>query len=91
MKALGSVKWFNVRNGYFINRDDTEKGIFVQQTAIKKNSPRKYLLSVDDGQAVEFDVFEDKMGVKALVVKRIEMGKWEEDLNWRKGGKQGEG
>uniref|UniRef100_A0A8C4YLG2 Y-box binding protein 2 n=1 Tax=Gopherus evgoodei TaxID=1825980 RepID=A0A8C4YLG2_9SAUR len=52
-QVLGTVKWFNVRNGYgFINR----------------NNPRKFLRSVGDGETVEFDVVEGEKGAEAANV-----------------------
>jgi len=47
-KVTGTVKWFNVKSGY--------EDIFVHQTAIVKNNPRKYLRSVGDEEKVEFDI-----------------------------------
>uniref|UniRef100_A0A3P8WU98 Y box binding protein 1 n=1 Tax=Cynoglossus semilaevis TaxID=244447 RepID=A0A3P8WU98_CYNSE len=62
-KVLGTVKWFNVRNGYGSNLN-----ISCFQTAIKKNNPRKYLRSVGDGETVEFDVVEGEKGAEAANV-----------------------
>uniref|UniRef100_A0A8C5P7Q1 CSD domain-containing protein n=1 Tax=Leptobrachium leishanense TaxID=445787 RepID=A0A8C5P7Q1_9ANUR len=56
-KVLGTVKW-----------DDTKEDVFVYQTAIKINNPRKYLCRVGDGETVEFDVVIGEKGTEAAIV-----------------------
>ena len=63
--ASGTVKWFNAEKGYgFISQSDGAD-VFVHHTAIQMNGYR----SLEEGQAVEFDVQEGQKGLQAANVR----------------------
>ncbi|MEA4875612.1 cold-shock protein [Anaerorhabdus sp.] len=65
--STGKVKWFNAEKGYgFITGDDGQD-IFVHFSAIQTDGFK----SLDEGQAVNFDVTVSERGPQASNVTKI--------------------
>lgn len=63
----GTVKWFNAEKGFgFITRDNG-KDVFVHFSAIQGDGFK----SLDEGQAVSFDITQGDKGEQANNVNRI--------------------
>jgi CspA family cold shock protein len=67
-REQGSVKWFNASKGYgFIRRNSGEGDVFVHFSAIQGDGYK----SLDEGQAVEFEVVEGQKGKQASAVVKL--------------------
>jgi CspA family cold shock protein len=63
--ATGTVKWFNAEKGYgFISREGGSD-LFVHYSAIEGSGYR----SLEEGQAVEFEVVQGQKGDQAQAVR----------------------
>ncbi len=65
--SKGTVKWFNSQKGYGFISDESGKDVFVHYTGLNMEGFK----SVDDGQAVEFDVIEGEKGPQAVNVTKL--------------------
>lgn len=66
--ASGSVKWFSNEKGYgFITPEGGKKDVFVHHTAIKGEGYK----TLEEGQAVEFDVVQGPKGDQAANVRKV--------------------
>ena len=64
----GTVKWFNETKGFgFITNDETGEDVFVHFSAIQGEG----FQSLDEGQAVEFDVQQGARGPQAANVVKL--------------------
>ncbi|MBR5421952.1 MAG: cold shock domain-containing protein [Lachnospiraceae bacterium] len=64
----GKVKWFNAQKGYGFLSTEEGKDVFVHYTAIQNVEGYKTL---DEGQAVEFDIVDGAKGPQAANVTKI--------------------
>jgi CspA family cold shock protein len=63
--ATGTVKWFNADKGYGFIQQSDGNDVFVHFSAIQKPGYR----SLDEGEAVEFDVQTGPKGLQAANVR----------------------
>jgi cold shock protein len=66
--AVGTVKWFNPDKGYGFIAVDSGEDVFVHFSAIQSSGFR----SLDEGQAVEFDITPGPKGPQAANVRPME-------------------
>jgi CspA family cold shock protein len=65
--AQGTVKWFNAEKGYGFIEQAGGPDLFVHYSAIDGSGYR----TLDDGQAVEFEVVQGPKGPQADKVRRL--------------------
>ena len=65
--ASGTVKWFNAEKGYGFIAREGEPDVFVHFSAIQGTGYR----TLEEGQAVEFDVGPGRKGEEAQNVRAV--------------------
>ena len=65
--AKGTVKWFNNQKGYGFITPESGNDVFVHHSAIQGNG----YASLDEGQAVEFDIQQGPKGEQATNVVKL--------------------
>lgn len=63
----GTVKWFNNQKGYGFISDETGNDVFVHYSGLDMEGYK----TLEEGQAVEFDVVDGNKGSQAVHVKRV--------------------
>ncbi len=63
----GTVKWFNAEKGYGFITDENGKDIFAHYSAIQGDGYK----SLENGQAVSFDVVEGARGPQAANIVKL--------------------
>lgn len=63
----GTVKWFNNQKGYGFISDEEGNDVFVHFSGINTDGFK----SLEEGQAVEFDVVEGEKGPQAINVTKL--------------------
>jgi CspA family cold shock protein len=63
----GTVKWFNAEKGYGFITDDEGNDIFVHYSAIQGEGFK----TLDEGEAVQFDVTQSDRGPQAVNVVKL--------------------
>jgi cold shock protein len=66
--TVGTVKWFNAEKGYGFIAPESGEDVFVHFSAIQSTGYR----SLDEGQAVEFDITQGPKGTQAANVRLLE-------------------
>ena len=67
VKMKGTVKWFNAKKGFGFISDDTGKDVFVHFSALQMDGFK----TLDEGEAVEFDVVDGDKGPQAANVVKV--------------------
>jgi CspA family cold shock protein len=62
---VGTVKWFNANKGYGFIKPEDGNDVFVHASAIQDGG------SLDEGQAVEFDITQGQKGPQAVNVRPL--------------------
>jgi CspA family cold shock protein len=66
--TVGTVKWFNADKGFGFIAPESGEDVFVHFSAIQSTGYR----SLDEGQAVEFDITQGQKGAQAANVRLLE-------------------
>ncbi|MCM1495618.1 MAG: cold shock domain-containing protein [Bacteroides sp.] len=65
--SKGTVKWFNSQKGYGFISDESGKDVFVHYSGLNMDGFK----SLEDGEAVEFEVITGEKGPQAVNVTRV--------------------